>query len=123
MNSHYSLQLRDFEIRFSNGQSRNDPIESISELDEIIRIYGRGIIAKITFYFHDSSHKFHSLILQNSENNDRFVVEFYHYYNNEFQRVELSREQQESDFVTVLDCLKKCRNLNSQLEPFIIKPF
>lgn len=117
------LQLRDFQIRFTSGQIINEPIENIRELDEIIRIYGRSIIAKISFYFHDSLRGFHNIILRNSEFNDRFVVEFYHYYNSQIERIELSHEEQLNDFIAVMNCLNSRQILNSRLIPFIINPF
>ncbi len=117
------LQLRDFQIRFTSGQIINEPIENIRELDDIIRIYGRSIIAKISFYFHDSIRGFHNIILRNSEFNDRFVVEFYHYYNSHMERIELSHEEQLNDFISVMNCLNSRQILNSRLIPYIINPF
>ena len=117
------LQLRDFQIRFTNGQIINEPIENIRELDEIIRIYNRSLIAKISFYFHDSQRAFHNIILRNTESNDRFIVEFYHFYNQISHRVELSREEQINDFTVVMNCLNSRQNLSRNLVPYIINPF
>jgi hypothetical protein len=117
------LQLREFHVHFTLQQTRIYSIEQLRELDEMIRIYGRGIISYITFFFHDSRHKFHSLTLRNSEQNDRFVVEFCHYYNQQLERVELSREQQVSDYHSVIGYLGSQHNFNSNFLPFIINPF
>ena len=116
-------QIISFQVRLDTGQTINEPIENIRELSNIIRQYGRGIIAKISFYFHDSRHQFHNLILRNSEHNDRFVVEFYHYYNQYMERVELSREERMNDFVTVMNCIHNSENLDSRLGQYIIDPF
>lgn len=117
------LQLRDFQIRFTSGQTINEPIENIHQLDEIIRIYDRSIIAKISFYFHDSLRGFHNMILRNTEINNRFIVEFYQDYNSQMERIDLSREQQINDFTVVMNCLNSIQNLNSRLVPYIIDPF
>lgn len=117
------LQLREFHVHFQVNQTRIYSIEQLRELEEMIRIYGRGIISYITFFFHDSRRKFHSLTLRNSEQNDRFVVEFYHSYNQQLERLELSREEQVSDFHSVISCLSSRQNFNSILLPFIVNPF
>ena len=116
-------QLRDFQINFVNGQIRNEHIENIHELDEIIRIYGRNIISSITFYFHNGHHNNYYLILRNTGQNDKFVVEFYHYYNKYFQRVEITREEQQYDIFSVTNYLNSRQNLNTRLVQFIIDPF
>jgi hypothetical protein len=116
-------QIRDFQIRFTSGQIINEPVENIRELSNIIRIYGRGIIAKISFYFHDSVRGFHNIILRNTETNDRFVIEFYHYYNSQMERTELSHQEQVNDFTAVMNCLNSRRGLQTRLIPYIINPF
>ncbi len=118
-------QLRDFQVRFTLEQTRTYSIEQINELDEMIRIYGRGIISYITFFFHNNNnqHKFHNITLRNSGYDDKFVVEFYHYYNQRFDRIELSREEQVSDFTSVMNCLNSSQNLNSRLGQYIVNPF
>jgi hypothetical protein len=117
------LQLRDFQIRFTTGQIINEPIENIRELSNILRIYGRSIIAKISFYFHDSVRGFHNIILRNTETNDRFVIEFYHYYNSQMEQTELSHQEQLNDFTAVMNCLNSRRGIQTRLIPFIINPF
>lgn len=117
------LQLKDFQIRLDSGQTINEPIDNINELDEIIRIYGRNIITKISFYFHDSDRGFHNIIFRNTEPNDRFVVEFYSYYNQQNQLVELSFEEKFNDFTSVMNCLIQKSNINLKLVPYIIHPF
>jgi hypothetical protein len=121
-NQSVSLQLRDYHIRLDTGQTINERIENIRELTEVVRIYGRRIIAKITFYFHDPLHQFHSLTLRNSEHQNKFVVEFYHYYSPNFIRIELNDEQKIGDLDTVINCLRQ-NNLDSGLVRHIIHPF
>jgi hypothetical protein len=118
------VQLRDFQVRLNNGQSINEPINNIRELDDLIRIYGRGIIGTITFYFYDNNHPYHTLILRNTEhNNNTFVVEFYHYYDQYLQKVELSTNQKMIDYRTVRNYLNNNQNLVSGLVRYIIDPF
>ena len=117
------LQLKDYQIRFNSGQTINEPIENINELNEIIHIYGRSTIAKISFYFHNSIRRFHNIILRNTETNDRFIVEFYHYYNQQNQRIELTFEEQFNDFTVVMNCLIQNQYINLNLIPYIINPF
>jgi hypothetical protein len=117
-----SSQLRDFQVRLDSGQTINERIENIRELTDVIRIYGRHIICFITFYFHDSHHHAHSLTLRNSGHNDKFVVEFYHYYSPNFNRIELTDQQKIHDFEIVMNCLQQ-NNLDSRLIRHIIHPF
>lgn len=104
------LNLRDFQIRFRSGQIINEPIEKIRILDELVRIYGLVSIAKISFYFHDPQHKYHNLILRNTNYNSKiFPIEFYHYYNQQMERVELSTEEKVNDLLAVIYCMRFLR--------------
>jgi hypothetical protein len=123
INNSPALQIITFQVRLNTGRIINEPIENIQELSNIIRQYGLGIIAKISFYFRDNRHQFHNLILRNTEYNDRFVVEFYHYYNQYMERVKLSREERLNDFTEVMNCIRGLENLDSQLGKHIIDPF
>lgn len=123
INNSPALQINTFQVRLNTGQIINEPIENIQELLNIVNQYGRGIIAKISFYFHDSRHQFHNLILRNTEHNDKFVVEFYHYYNQYMEQVALSREERLNDFTAVMNCIRSSENLDIQLGQHIIDPF
>lgn len=123
INNSPALQIITFQVRLNTGQIINEPIENIRELSNIIGLYGLGIIAKISFYFRDNSHQFHNLILRNTEHNDKFVVEFYHYYNQYMERIKLSREERLNDFIAVMNCIRSSENLDSQLGKQIIDPF
>ena len=117
------LQVRNFQIRFNNGQIRYEPIENIHELDEIIRIYGRQIIAKVSFYFHDPAHQFHNIIIRNTEQNDKFTVEFWNYYNQYFEKVELTSDEKRRDLDMIMNYITQHSNLNNNFKPYIIDPF
>ena len=64
INNSPALQIITFQVRLNTGRIINEPIENIQELSNIIRLYGLGIIAKISFYFRDNRHQFHNLILR-----------------------------------------------------------
>lgn len=117
------LQICDFQVRFDTGQTQLEPIENLHILNEIIRIYGHSIIAKISFYFIDSRYGFHNLILRNSDINDRFVVEFFHKYDTNFEKVELNYEEKLNDFTAVMNHIHAVQGLERLLKPFIINPF
>lgn len=114
-------QISDFQVRFINGQIINEPIENIQQLSDIIRIYGRGFIDKISFYFHRTDKKFHNLILRNCDENDRFIVEFCSSYNLYFENIEMTFEKKYKDFQAIINILQN-NNLNNTLLPFIINP-
>ena len=123
INNSSTSQINTFQVRLNTGQIINERIENIRELSNIIHQYGRVIIAKISFYFYDNRHQFHNLILRNTEHNDRFVVEFHHYYNQYMERVEIPREERLNDFTAVMNCIRGSENLNSELGQYIINPF
>jgi hypothetical protein len=124
MNLANPLQIRDFHIKFNNiNQTRDYTIENIQELEEIIRVYGRKIIYSITFYFYDNIHQYHNLTFQNTGYDDKFVTEFFHYYNTNYHRIELNRDQQYNDFVAVMNILNSKQILQSRFIPYIINPF
>lgn len=116
-------QIESFQVRFENGTIIHHPISDFHLVDTHIQQYGRSSIAKISFYFLTHNHMFHNLILRNTEHNDRFVVEFYHYYNQNNQRVELTLEQKLADFRSVMNVIIHTRNLDDRLGQFINNPF
>jgi hypothetical protein len=118
-----SIQLRRFQVILNTNQFVNEPIENIRELSEIVRIYNTSIISSIIFYFYDVNHQDHYLILRNTQQNNIFIVEFYHYYDRYIQRVELSREEQITDFTTVINYLNSNQTLSRSLVHSIINPF
>lgn len=114
-------QISIFQVCFINGQIINELIENIHQLYDIIRIYGRGFISKISFYYHTNEKQNHNLILQNCDKNDRFIVEFCNSYNQNFQTVEMTLEEKYKDFQAVKNILQN-NDLNYILLPFIKNP-
>lgn len=117
------IQLQSFQVYLENNTIRSEPIHNINELNELVRIYGRQIIIQLTFYFHDNQNKIHYLIIRNTGFNDKFIVEFFHYYNSYLEKVELTREEKIRDFTMVMNCISNCTNLQRLLVPYIINPF
>lgn len=118
-----NYQLHQYQIYLNTGQIIVEPIENIQELRNIIHNYGRNIILSITFYFYDGEHPDHYLILRNTRQNNRFIPEFYHYYDEFYQRVELSRQEQRSDFRNVINYLNTRRTIANRFVPYVIDPF
>jgi hypothetical protein len=119
----HTIQLNNFQINLDNGSIRTEPIHHINELNELVRVYSRNIITQLTFYFYNSQHKNYYLTLRNSGQDNKFVVEFFHYYNQHFERIDLTREEKVRDFTSVMDCLHNHIHLNRNLVPYIINPF
>jgi hypothetical protein len=121
-NTNY-LQIREFYVHLNVGQPRHYTVDNMDDFDEIVRVYGLGIIHSITFYFYDNDNQFHNIILQNTGHNNMFVVEFFHYYNSNYQRVEQNRSQQRNDFQSVMNVLSSRQHLQTRFIPYIIHPF
>jgi hypothetical protein len=116
-------QIESFQVRFANGSIINHPISEFHLVNSHILRYGRASIAKISFYFITRNHQFHNLILRNTEHNDRFVLEFCHYYDQNNRPVELSMEQKLADYQSVMNIIIHTSNLDDRLGQFIINPF
>ncbi len=114
-------QIKSFQVRFTHGQTTNEPVENINQLDEIIRVYGIERIAKISFYYYTSDNSFHNLILRNEDT--VFTVEFNRPIDNQGQYVEMPYEEKLDDYTEVLNVLKRTQTLENTLIPFIIDPF
>ncbi len=114
-------QIKSFQVRFTHGQTFNESIENINQLDSIIRTYGIEQIAKISFYYHTSDDNFHNLILRNEDN--VFTVEFNRYVDNQGQYVEMTYEKKLDDYTEMLNVLKRGLTQESTAVLFIIDPF
>ncbi len=112
-------QIKSFQVRFTHGQTINEPIENLSRLEEIIRVYGREMIAKISFYYHTSDNSFHNLILRSNENNN-FTVEFNTPIDIQGNRVVMSDQEKLNDYNEVLNVLQPLEEL---IIPYIIYLF
>lgn len=116
------IQLQGFQVYLENNTIRSEPIHNINELNELVRIYGRQIIIQVTFYFHDNQNKIHYLNIRNTGFDDKFVIEFFHYYNSYLEKIELTREEKIRDFTMVMHCINNCTHLNRLLVPHIVNP-
>ena len=122
--SHHNVpQITRFQVNLDNGQPINEPIDQFNAVDEIIRNYGRRIIHSITFYFHNSQYPYYYLTLRNSRQDNIFVVEFFHYYNQHLEHVQITREEKERDLEAVMELIHRTNNLNSRLGRFIQDPY
>jgi hypothetical protein len=129
MNQHYNnmavnaFQVRNYRIDHINGQSFNEPIEEINTLATHLRYYINEV-AQVTFFFHNNHQPFHHLILRKTQQgNNRFVIEFYHYYNEQVERVERSLNQQHSDFASVVNAVNQSPWLRENFHRLVIDPF
>jgi hypothetical protein len=106
-------EIRRFKVRFDTTSVINEPIDNLSMIEEYISLYGRGIINKITFYFHQSRGVVRKVILRKSEPNDRFRVEF--------------RTQDDNrnifDYVIVINKINTTTNLYDMIGRYVINPF
>lgn len=119
---HNAPQLMSFQVNLTDGHHINEPIQQFNTVDEIIRNYGRQIISSITFYFHNTQHQYYYLTLRNSRQNNIFVVEFFHYYNQHFEQIQLTREEKERDLEVVMNLINRTNNLDRGLGRFIHNP-
>ena len=118
-----ALQVRNYRIDHTNGQSFNEPIEQINTLATHLQYYVNEV-AQVTFFFHNHNQPFHYLILRKThQGNNRFVTEFYHYYNEQVERVELAVNQQHSDIAAVVNAMRQSPWLRNNIHRFIIDPF
>ncbi len=114
-------QIKSFQVRFTHGQTFNESVENINQLNSIIRTYGIEQIAKISFYYHTSDDNFHNLILRNEDN--VFTVEFNRYVDNQGQYVEMTYEKKLDDYTEMLNVLKRIQELENTIIPIITNPF
>jgi hypothetical protein len=108
-------EIRRFKIRLEHGNTIEEPIENLQTIEEYTRIYGRGVINKITFYFRPSrSYNYtQKVTLRRCEPNDRFRFEF---RNQDIQKNVF-------DYVAVVNKINTTTNLADILGKYIINPF
>ena len=117
-----ALQIRSCRVDHTNGQSLiyND---NIGDIATQFHAY-LDIVERVTFFFHDHNLPFHYLILRKTnELRGRFIVEFFHYYNQAGRRIELSEEEKLRDFAAVINMMRGHQWLRDNLHRFIIDPF
>jgi hypothetical protein len=119
------MQLRSFQVRFTNGYLSQESITNMVALENIIESHDLMDIAKISFYFEGGVIPFHSLILRciySKTNNYKFHVEFFTYYNDENVHTQLSSDEKMNDYNLVLNNLLTSNILKERLVPNIILP-
>ncbi len=117
------IQISDFQVRLVNGKTFSKPIEQLSWLDGQISRHGRHSIAYITFFFHKPTHKVYYLTLRANDTCGTFHPEFYHYYNQNNDKVSISFTQKVFDLNSVMYILRQTNNLDISLGQHIINPF
>ncbi len=117
-----ALQIRSCRIDHTNGQAFTY-IDNIGDIATQIHAYLYKI-EWITIFFESRNIPFHYLILRKlNEPRGRFVVEFFHYYNQAGRRCELSEEDKLRDFAAVVNRMRRHQWLRDNLDRLIIDPF
>ncbi len=118
----YSIQLRSFQVRFTNGYLVQEDYINNIVLERIIETHDLSDISKISFYFEEGLTPFHSLIIRNTGINNEFKVDFYSYYNDNNQITELTKEEKNNDYTLVMSRLLPSEILKEKLIPNISLP-
>jgi hypothetical protein len=118
-----NTRISDFHVRFIDGKTLSGSIDKLYLLNNYILRSGRECISSIIFYFHDVNNYDHCLTLRNNRRTRRFIVEFYHYYDQLNNRVDISNDQQKLDLNSVLSCLNNMNNLNDLIVDYILYPY
>lgn len=118
-----NLKISYYEIKLVNNQHLQINIENLIYLDEIIRIYGREYIKQITFHFESQGGLERSIILKNTNYNDRFTVEFVRSKNYNPDLIMFHETTYSDDLNAVLLLLNKTLNLNERLSKYILNPY
>lgn len=119
------MQLRSFQVRFTNGYLVQESITNMVALENIIESHDLMDIAKISFYFEGGVTPFHSLILrgiQYETNKYKFQVEFFTYHNDDNMYSHLSSDEKQNDYNLVLCNLLTSDILKEKLVPNIMLP-
>ena len=117
-----ALQISSYRIDHIDGQtfSYNNGIDDLATQ---LHVY-LDRIERVTFFFHDQNLPFHYLILRKTNlPQGRFIVEPFHYYNEQGRRVELSEEEKLRDFAAVINAMRRHQWLRNNLNRFVIDPF
>jgi hypothetical protein len=106
------IQVIEFTAHFySSFIPVHDSIDRIHILEEYIRIYGRGIIKKITFHFHPLIDIYNSITVYNSEPNHKFNVDT--------DKIQLFREL----YHIIMSYMSQSGNIYDILGKYIISPY
>ncbi len=105
--------IKSFVVIFTNGKKVKNSIEHFYWVEEYVYHHGTHTIKKIIFDLYHSSqtteyfpYGIHNIVIENSFNiNNGFNVIFYHYYNCSNQRINISINQQKTDFYIIMKLL------------------
>jgi hypothetical protein len=110
--------IRSFQVRFTNGYLVQEDYMNNIVLERIIDTHTLSDIRKISFYFDDGQTPFHSLILRNpseTDDNIKFDVDFFTYYNDNNKLTELTKDEKENDYNIVMSTLLTSNILKEKL--------
>jgi hypothetical protein len=115
-------QMLKYEVRMLSGQLIVEDIDDLSVLRDIIHNYGLQSIDTITFFLHNLMHSNYYVILRNTHNNDRFMTEFFHYYDKNYNKVNISEKEAERDYVAVMRQINNTSGLEG-VHKYILGPY
>lgn len=117
--------IRSFQVRFTNGYLVQEDYTNNIVLERIITTHTLSDIRKISFYFDDDQIPFHSLLLRNpseTDDNIKFDVDFFRYYNDNNELTELTEDEKNNDYNLVMSTLLTSEILKEKLIPNINLP-
>lgn len=122
--------IKSFVVFFTDGKKIKNTIEHFYLIEEYVYHHGTHTIKKIIFDLYHSyqtreyfPYGIHNIVIQNLFINNWFSVIFYHYYNCSNQRIDLSIEQQQKDYYTIMQLLSSTYCIYYYLGQWIINPF
>lgn len=121
--------IKSFVVIFTNGKKVKNSIEHFYWVEEYVYHQGTYTIKKIIFDLYHSSqtteyfpYGIHNIVIENSFNN-MFNVIFYHYYNCSNQRINISINQQKTDYYLIMKLLSSTYCIHYYLGQWIKNPF
>jgi len=122
--------IKSFVVFFTNGEKLKKTICHFYLVEEYIYHHGTHTIKKIIFDLYHSSqtieyfpYGIHNIVIENTFNNNWFRINFYHYYNCSNQRIDISINQQKTDYYTIHRLLSSTYCIFYYLGRWIINPF
>ena len=119
-------KLTKFTIYFVNGNKIKHNIDLFYRLEKYIIKHGVSQIIKILFHFSVNNNIYypygvHNIVLVNENNN--FIVIFYHYYDSFNILHNIHIEQQHYDYMAIIALLYSTDYINFSFRQSIINPF
>jgi hypothetical protein len=122
--------IKSFIVQFTDGKKLKKRIEHFYLVEEYIYLHGTYTIKKIIFDFIILNRKttyfpygIHNIVIENLFDNNKFKVNFYHYYNCLNERIEFSKEQYQKDYYIMMKLLESTYCIYYYLGQHIIYPF